>query len=319
MMQTIGGRLSLISTGVALAALSLGVVGGDPAYGQSRGGGLFARPFVVEHRVVQTDPDGSVFEAPAVTDTYGGSWIVSSRPDGTRLILDFARREITTVDPNKSTFSVLSFDRMAELRRRLQIAEGEGGVSPDSADNARGERPPVQLAAEDVPVTQGLAAAKEPADTALLGRPGVRRLRVTATRESAGRESAAPASRPASLDVWLDPSVTLGSQAQEALARFERDVLGDGRDDTSASCLAHARTQASGAFPIRTERRAGRNPESDVRIVDQATRLETLTTFPAELLRVPAGFRRVPHPLENVVAWSEEEAARNRAMSGTGK
>ncbi len=104
MKQNERGRVSMIGAGALLALLCGGSPTVDLAYGQDPGGSaLFARPFVVEHRIVQTDPDGSVFETPPVTDTYGGSWIVSSRPDGSRVIVDFARREITTVDASKSS------------------------------------------------------------------------------------------------------------------------------------------------------------------------------------------------------------------------
>ena len=60
-------------------------------------GVLFPVAFTVEHALVQTDADGSQFRTDAVTDTYGGSHLVSVRPGGSRVIVDFARREITEV------------------------------------------------------------------------------------------------------------------------------------------------------------------------------------------------------------------------------
>jgi hypothetical protein len=294
------------------------VLGGAVNAAAQAAGPLFPRPFVVEHRLVETDADGSVFESPAVTDTYAGSWIISARPDGGRTLIDFARREITAIEPEKGSYSVLSFDRMAELKRRLQAAESS--VAPPERESVKANtkaESPVRFAARELPIaeTRGTAGAGA---TGLLGRAGVRHLRVSATREGSERAAGAASSPVVELDVWLDPTMALGAQAQAALATLERDVLGNGARDGVAACLAHAREQAGGAFPIRTERAASPRALSS-RVVDEAIRLEALGTVPVELVKVPDGFRRVPHPLETVVAYAEQEAELNRAMSGVRK
>jgi hypothetical protein len=43
-----------------------------------------------------------------------------------------------------------------------------------------------------------------------------------------------------------------------------------------------------------------------------ATRLEPIERLPVDLLTVLEGYRRVTHPLETMVAFAEEEAARTR-------
>jgi hypothetical protein len=58
---------------IAMATLAAGLATAQSA--------LFPTPFLVEHRVVQTDADGGTFATPPVTDYYGGSWIVSVRPE----------------------------------------------------------------------------------------------------------------------------------------------------------------------------------------------------------------------------------------------
>ena len=91
-------------------------------------GPLFPEAFRVEHHLVQDDGDGSRFVGEAVVDTYGGSWIVSQRPDGSRLIVDFARRELTEVRVDRGVYWTVSFGRFAELRSRLRAAQGLGQV-----------------------------------------------------------------------------------------------------------------------------------------------------------------------------------------------
>ena len=69
---------------------------------------LFPAAFSVEHQLVQTDPDGDTFRAQPVVDTYGGSTLVSVRPGGSRVIVDFARRTVTEVSVEKSTYWTLT-------------------------------------------------------------------------------------------------------------------------------------------------------------------------------------------------------------------
>ena len=103
---------SALALAVVLAAL--------PAAAQAP---LFPEPFAVEHRLIQTGPDGEAFAADAVTDHYGGSFVVSVRSDGSRMIVDLARRELTEVRPEAGTWWSVSFDRLAELARRVRAAD----------------------------------------------------------------------------------------------------------------------------------------------------------------------------------------------------
>src|SRR3954468_13001252 len=86
----------------ALLALAI------PAAAGAQLGPLFPEPFRVEHHLVQDDGDGSRFVGEPVTDTYGGSWIVSQRPDGSRLIVDLVRRELTEVRTAKGVYWTVS-------------------------------------------------------------------------------------------------------------------------------------------------------------------------------------------------------------------
>ena len=87
---------------------------------------LFPVPFVVEHHVVQRDARGEEWRSELASDTYGGSFIVSTRANGDRTIIDLARRELTEVQAAKGTYWTLSFGRMAELKQRLRRADGAG-------------------------------------------------------------------------------------------------------------------------------------------------------------------------------------------------
>ena len=102
------------------------------------------------------------------------------------------------------------------------------------------------------------------------------------------------------LDAWLDPSVKISPAAREALARIEREALGAG---PAADLMAAVRDHADGALPLHTRRTAGSGLVEDE--VLAVTRLEV---FPAELVEVPEGLVRVPHPLEVQAAWLEQEA-----------
>ena len=133
-------RGAVCSLGVVLCAAGGLAQSAAPSAG---GAALFPAPFAVEHGVVQTDADGTRFASEPVTDYYGGSWIVSVRPDGSRLVVDLARRELTEIRPDRSTYSVLSFSRFAELKARLGRAERAPGAQ-DAAAEARpagGEQP----------------------------------------------------------------------------------------------------------------------------------------------------------------------------------
>lgn len=273
-------------------------------------GTLFPQPFVVEHQLIQTDPDGSAFATDPVTDYYGGSWIVSVRPDGSRLVIDLARRELTEVRPEQGTYWTVSFSRLAELQEALARAEG-------TITHIAAEPEPKRDAAPEFTITESAARARSdepqiPQAKAVMARSGIRHLLVAlkdATPE-------APA-----LEVWMDPQIALGPAAIAAMMRFEEEVVGaragKTREVPPSRYLAEARQHAGGAFPIRT-RRTIAGPEGTLQgtIEDLATRLEPLESFPLELVRIADGLKQIPHPLEAVVAFAEQEAAIRDAMAG---
>lgn len=298
-----------------------------PAPAAAQGGALFPEPFVVEHQLVQTDGDGERFETEPVTDYYGGSWIVSVRPDGRRLVVDLARREITEIRPDRGTYWSLDFGRLAELTERAAVAQrrerpGAAAEAPEAAPLAAREAP-AELVIQELPTSGGVAArARGPAAGAAFAAPGVRRLRVV--------EEALAEDPGAGMEVWVDASVRLRPAALDALAALETSLAGgrasqakEGRPPV-ARYLAAARSHAAGAVPVRTVRHLddgrGAGPATArVRLEDVASRLEPVDDFPEELVAVPEGLRRVPHPLEGVVAFLEDEAERYRRMSGAGR
>ncbi len=253
----------------------------------------FPVPFVVEHHAV----DGSVGAPVAgetVRDTYGGSLLVSERSDGSRTIVDLARREVTEVRPKEGTYWSLSFGRFAELRRRLGEAESTGEASKRRAQAVSGRLP---IRVEEVtevpaPVSRGaLSAATAP-----------------------GKRLRASVEGGPSLDVWLDESgPRLSPEAIAAIADFERTVLGTTDDAVGPADLLEAvRKMEGGALAVRTRRIVNRTPGSR----DDGPVLETVVTKAApvvslspDLVKVPEGLRRIPSPLELVVSWAEDEAA----------
>jgi hypothetical protein len=281
---------------------------------------LFPQPFLVEHHVEQTDPDGGRFATEGVVDHYAGSKIISVRPDGSRLIVDLAQRQITDIDPAAGTYTVLSFDQMIELQRRLRAADrAQVGLPPETpesevsdqreGDTEGGGEPRFSFA--ELPLRQDIdpTSLRGKAATAdLLDRPGVRHLRVTIEQANkAGEETPA-------VDVWVDSGVRLSTAAVEALGRFELEVLSPhpGKSMPFSSYVAAARKQ-TGAFPVRTSRpmTAKGGKAGAGKVEDIATRLEPLAVLPEELSTVPDGFQRTVHPLEQMVAFAEEEAELN--------
>ena len=282
-------RLVITTLAIAVAPAALPVAAQQP---------LFPQPFVVEHRIVQTAPDGDTFTGDAVVDHYGGSFIVSVRGDGSRLVVDLARRELTEVRPAAGTWWSVSFDRLAELASRVRSADDRvvGRENRAAAADAESEKPArVVLTRLAEPATSGDGAHAAAASSS----------RVFALRAELVREGE---QQPvASLDAWFDPDVKLGAAARAALARLEGEALAGGQAaHATAELMAAARDRADGAFPVRSRRLVG--PARDVVVEDQVLRLETEETFPAELVEVPAGLARVPHPLEVQVAWLEQEA-----------
>jgi hypothetical protein len=271
-----------------LAGLALAIAFAGTAGAQT--GPLFPEPFRVEHHLVQDDGDGNRFESEPVVDTYGGSWIVSQRPDGSRLIVDLERREMTEVRPADGTYWTVSFDRFAELQARLRAAHGIPEAAPQKKAAASASTGPV--------VTEAPADLRSA--SALASKPGVRHLRVARQGEASS-----------SLDVWVDPSLRLTPGALMALDALDAATSGRREDASPGRLLAAARSHAAGAIPVRTVRPLAAAGQ----VEDVTTRLEKLERFPGELAQVPEGLRRVPHPLEATVRFLEEDRERNAAMA----
>lgn len=257
----------------------------------------FPDPFVVEHHLVDASLGGTPLTGETVRDTYGGSFLVSERPDGSRTIVDFARRELTEVRPTEGTYWSLSFGRFAELRKRLEDAETTEttGTTPEVRAQAAREKRSVHI--------------EEVAD----GADGKARSALSTTNGVGRRLRASVEGGPA-LDVWLHASAPrLAAAGVTALADFERNVLGAADGEVGPADLLEAvRLKEGGALPVRTRRSVGRANA----ISDDGPYLETVVTkvtpvpaLPAALVLVPEGLRRVPSPLEVVVSWAEDEAA----------
>lgn len=256
-------------------------------------GALFPVSFTIEHALVRTEPDGTQFRTDAVTDTYGGSHLVSVRPGGSRLIVDFARSEVTEVSVEKSTYWTLSFSQMADLARRLAVAEERPLV-------AKGRQPAALAGAPPVVKVEEIDGARERqplAESFPAARVGTRHFRASVENGPAA-------------DVWVDGTVRLTPAALNALEAFERDVLGAAsKERVPVSALASAvRRAAGGAVPVRVRRSLGADRGTSD---DTAVSLAPLPAFPQKLLVVGDGFRRVASPLEVMVAFAEGEASRD--------
>ncbi len=331
-------KLPIPLTLLALAAAGPLLAG--PLLAQAQGGTLFPQPFAVEHLAVQTDGDGTTYYGDPVTDTYGGTWIVSERSDGSRLVVDLARREITEIRPDRGAYWTVSFGRLAEIRQRflrieeetwagLETARGKPvpGKGADKAEGGEQSEPEIVFREPAAGAKTAASPAGRPDPElpeparALLGRAGVRRLQVSVGGADKRQEEPA-------VEVWLDPRVRLTAAALDALERFEADVLGAAAADKSgapspARLVAAARAHAGGAFPIRTLRPLrepgaeqatfsgdGRQPTMG----DLALRLEPLDGFSLDLVRVPEGLRRTTHPYEAMLEFAERELEREREM-----
>ncbi|MEM8932154.1 MAG: hypothetical protein AAGE94_13320 [Acidobacteriota bacterium] len=320
-------RLGISAILLATAAL--------PLAGQAPGE-LFPEPFVVEHYTLETAPDGERFATEPVRDTYGGSWIVSERGDGSRLILDLARRELTEVRPSEGVYWRLGFDRMGELVRRIARLDGldvvdaersgkrdAASVGGESEGAGRVELQVDELTGRGIEsrVTKSTAPAGTSADA-------VRHLRVTAGEGVAGEglvgggragegRAKAVGERAPWTEVWVDSSLRLTPAAVAALGRFERDALAADDDPSGpAARLAAVRVHTDGAVPVRTLEplTKGAAVAAAGTIEDVVTRIERLDAFDASLVGIPEGLRRAPHPLEGMADVLEDEAERRRLM-----
>jgi len=254
---------------------------------------LFPAAFSVEHQLVQTDASGDAFRAQPVVDTYVGSTLISVRPGGSRVIVDFAKRTVTEVSVEKSTYWTLSFSQMGDLSRRLAKADERPSAATSGSVRATNAAIVEDIRVEEVAdgARNNLATADGP-----LPRASTRHFRASVPSG-------------ASADVWVDGTVRLSSEALDALEAFEREALGaGGAPVTPARLVAAARRAANGAIPVHVKRplaAAGGGVE------DVVTSLTPLPAVPQKLLTVGEGFRRVASPLEEMVAFAEDEASRD--------
>ncbi len=254
---------------------------------------VFPAPFSVQRQLTELGPTGSVeFQTEPVTEYYGESYLVAVRARDDRTIIDFGRREIIEVEVSKGTYWVLSFSRMRELRERLTRAGG----APREARRAEKSDAEPRVKVE-------LVGSGPREDLTAPGGGSVFHYRASAE------------GRPDLVDVWLDGSVRLAKAGQDALRSFESEALGDVSTTPEraplASLMAAVRTAGGGAFPVRTRRPlvdAGGQATGSV-LEDVATKLTILPAFPTKLLTLPETLKRVPSPLEAMVAFAEDEAA----------
>lgn len=249
-------------------------------------GVLFAEPFAIVHSLIQDDGAGTRFETEPVTDHYFDSWIVSVRADGSRMVVDLARRELTEVRPELGTWWSLSFDRWAELQGRLVELEAEAaGLAAKS------------VGAPEEPIDWHVAELPATTEKAVAGGNVPRRF---AIRAEGASESA---------EVWIDPSLRASGRALDALTAFETALAGGSDKASRVPPVDAARRAGGGALAVRTLRQTG-----SVRIEDVGSKVERLPRAPRELVEVPEGLARVAAPLEQIVAFLEEERRRDQHL-----
>ena len=263
---------------------------GAPAAGSGPSGVLFPEPFVAEHHLVQSTPDGDRFETEPVTDYYGGSWIVSVHPDG---------------QPGGGRPGAPGGDRDPAGRRHLldgDVRPARGPVRSagprrePAAGGARGRRSARDGRGTSGDHTGGGAGGARGSRTSETTRWPRRRSaprRRMALRTATGFVTCAwssaprPSGRERGMEIWLDPSITLRPAAVEALDALGA-VLGKGRGpDADAGApsvdryLAAARSSVPGGFPVRTVRTVGRGPAAlQARLEDVTTRSSGSMTSP---------------------------------------
>ncbi len=296
---------------------------------------LFPTPFVVEHYQIDTSQPDVPLTSEPVIDHYGGNWLISVQGNGSRKILDFAKRELTEVDARSGTYSVVTFGRLGELRARLDRAMTNGASTKTAsrADAApKAERPAIvveelgDMAAQAVAPPRSRAAsgssrAVSASDSHEIAAT-MERILETARRDADAKMAKRPNTRhfraavpggAGALEAWLDTTIRLTPEARAAIESFERDSLGPRGvpgDEPTASELLSAIAKKGDGFPMRTRQQLGKGAVDDV-----ATRIEPAASAPTKLLAIPESFRRVPHPLEMIVTMEEEEARFRQAAA----
>lgn len=293
-----------------LASLVVGAFWLLPGLLQAEGpGAIFPTAFVVEHALTQIDGDGSSFEAETIKDTYGGSWIVSERPDGSRLVIDFARREVTEIRPTEGRYSVIGFERMAELLGDLQAFKN-GSSTAEKRARAGAEEPVLRV--DEIAASDTLPVKRSSVGGALLEAPGTSHLRIV-------REGSDGMPDQNVLDVWFDTNVRFSQRSLDALEAFEVEVLGAAGDASSlveARAMAIARRSAGGRLPLLTIRRLAGGGDSSGSVEDVVLGVTEIPVVPSDLVIISDGLHRTPHPLEVMARYARREAELDRLMGG---
>ncbi len=301
-------RRSPMTRNTFTVSLVLMALAAAPLCAQQTSGGLFPEPFLVEHAVTVTEPGGGSFTSEPVVDHFGGSMIVSVRPDGSPLIIDFPRREVTEIKLSSATYTVITFDRFAQLSREYQSLEGPPAVNSTGEDTPEIE---FQVSEINPAGSTKMATAKALSTSGgVLDRHGLRRIEVAVATD--GESAAEPA-----LEAWVDSNHRFSPRAMDAIEDFELEVLGASAEESGLvplKAVAMARRHADGAVPLFTARPT---LQGGGLIEDVATRIETLDALQIELVSIPEGFSRTAHPLEMMVAHAHREAELRTLMSGS--
>jgi hypothetical protein len=305
--------------------IALGIAVLAPIAGAQPAGELFPQPYRIVHQTLESELDGTVYVGEPVRDTYGGSWIVSERADGSRLVIDLARRELTEIRPTEGVYWTIGFDRYADLRARLaryqaRPVAGGGGVAAATQDSLAAaalevrERPATPAAAPAGRATALAAAAKASAQAA----DALPARLAAGSRKFEVKAKGAAADEPAA-EVWVDGAVRWSPAAMAAIERFEREALGATESAAGASgrLVAAVRAAADGAVPVRSVVPVLGNGGRPIGLREnRVTALDALAVFPAELVRVPEGAQRLSHPLESLLVALEAEARNDAELAG---
>jgi hypothetical protein len=286
-----------------------------PALGQENA--YFPQPFEVEHRLVQEDPDGR-FESDPVKDTYVGNFVVTERGDGSRLVVDLARREMTEIRPQDGSFWTIEFDRFADLRRRLaRIAGPRAAASLElrgGESQAATGAPRAALEVEELPAAGPRLELRDgQAGGAGEQRAEKRRFRVAPAAE---QKDAMPAGR--WLEVEVDPSRQFSPAASEALARYEAEAFASERSGAwpAEKALAAVREKSGRALAVRTVRPLYAGSRQVGSLETEVLASRQVDDFDQRKLLVPEGLKRRPHPLELALAQLEQEARIDDLLAG---
>ncbi len=271
---------------------------------------LFPQAFEVEHRLVQVDADGR-FEGDPVKDTYFGSYIVSERPDGSRLVVDLERREMTEIRPKEGVYWAIDFDRFADLRARIARLMSPKGAADVATLAKKSVTAPAQLEVKEVAASA--SSSRLPAGLAV-NEAGLRHFEVQLEADPGASE---PGPK---MEVWVDSGRRFSVAASEALDRFESDAFAapsqEGLSLSAEKALSAVRKVSGQALTLRTVLPLMLGSREVGSLETEVLSARDLDSFDAEKLKVPEGLKRQSHPLERVLQQLEDEERINDALAG---